>query len=159
MIHGRSPGKASLPPAIRAAIYGTVHDFGAEQLAQLTGQSQGVIDNKANPNASTPHVPTVPDVMSWQAITKDFRILQAMAAALGHVAIPLPDFNRVTDEALLELLTKVGVEGGEFHKALGDALRDRKFTCKEYARLETEAHQWIAAIAETLSRVRGYVDE
>jgi hypothetical protein len=159
MITGRSPGKASLPPAIRAAIYGTVHDFGAEHLAQLTGQSQGVIDNKANPNATTLHIPTVPDVMSWQQVTKDFRILHAMAQALGHVSIPLPDFNRVSDEALLELLTKVGVEGGEFHSALREALLDRKFSVQEFERIEGEAHQWMAAIAETLSRVRGYVDE
>jgi hypothetical protein len=159
MITGRSPGKASLPQAVRAAIYQTVHEFGAEELARLSGQSQGVIDNKANPNATTPHLPTVPDVLSWQAITKDYRILQALAQALGHVAVPVPDLRRVSDAALLDLFLKVGRAGGDFHAAVDMALRDQRFSGCEFARIEREGYEWIAAIVEAMGRIRGLVDE
>lgn len=154
----RSPKKGRLPRNLLDAVYRTVHDFGAENLAQLTGTSAGVIDNKANPNATTPHLPTLADGLIWQALTKDYRILHAMAQALGHVAIPLPDMSCISDQALLEHLTKIGREGGDFHRMLGKALSDKRFRADEVTKIEREAYEWIAAIHETCGRIRGLVD-
>lgn len=154
----RSPKKDDLPRNILDAVYRTVHDFGAERLAAITGASAGVIDNKANPNGTTPHQTTLADALVWQAITKDFRILHAMGRALGHVAIPLPDFSRCSDEALLELLTKVGAEGGDYHRAINEGFDDRRFKQCEYEACEREAYEWVAAILESLSRLRGLID-
>jgi hypothetical protein len=156
----RSPQKDRLPRSVMDAVYRTVHDFegGAEKLALLTGSSAGVIDNKANPNASTPHLPTLPDVMVWQAMTQDFRILKTMANALGHVAIPLPDMSRLSDAALLELFLRVDVKGGEFSAAVHRALSDAQFSALEFARIEDEAFEYVAAILEAMGRIRGLVD-
>jgi hypothetical protein len=157
----RSPQKDRLPRNILDAVYRTVHDFegGAERLGQLLGVSPAVIDNKANPNASTPHLPTVPDVMAWQAITRDYRILHAMANALGHVAVKVPDLSRVSDEALLELFVNIGRKGGRFHDAVHDALADGRFSACEYAKVEKDGFQYIAAVIEAMSRMRGIIDE
>lgn len=150
--------KAAIPRDLLQAVYETVHGFGAEELARLTDTSKGVINNKANPNATTPHIATLLDALTWQMLTKDHRILHTMARILGEVCFPLPDLDCVSDEALLEHMTKVGREGGEFYSALEAALKDRRFTADDYARVEIEAHQWISAIAESLARMKGLID-
>jgi hypothetical protein len=155
----RSPKKDDLPSNILDAVYRTVHDFGAAKLAEITGASAGVIDNKANPNGTTPHQTTLADALVWQAITKDFRILHAMSRALGHVAIPLPDLSCISDEALLELMLKIGAEEGDFSRAVSAGFADDRFTRGEYERCAQEAHEWIAAIVETVNRMRGLIDE
>jgi len=140
------------------AVYRTVHDFGPERLAEMTGTSAGVICNKANPNGTTPGLPTLAEALVWQAITRDYRILHAMARALGHVAIPLPDLSGVSDAALVEHLVRIHREGGEFHAALGRALRDRRIDAHDVQRIRTEACEWIAAIHEACGRIEGMVD-
>ena len=156
----RSPQKDNLPRSVMDAIYRTVHDFdgGAVRLGQLLGVSAGVIDNKANPNGSTPHLPTVPDVMAWMAVTRDYQIVHAMCNAFGHVAVPVPDLTRVSDAALLELFLRVAKEGGEFHSAVNAALQDRRFSVREFEQIESEGFEFIAAVVEAMSRVRGLID-
>lgn len=140
------------------AVHDTVHDFGVEELARLTGQSPAVIYNKVNPNGTTPHLPTLADALVWQALTKDFRILHAMSQALAHVSIPLPDLTRVSDQALLEIICRACKEGGDFYAAIEHALKDRKVRADEVAKVDTEAYEFIAAVLEAASRMRGMVD-
>lgn len=150
-------------PAILAdvteAIYRTVHDFGADRLAAMTGQTRGVIYNKANPRESSLHKPTIDDLMVWQSLTKDHRIVRAMAAALGEACFEVPQLGQMSDAALLEIVLTEGERDGEFHGAINQALADGKFTRAEYQDIRRRGYEVIAAVAELMSRVEGMVDE
>jgi hypothetical protein len=70
-----------IPADVNDAVYRVVHDFGAQKLAALTGQSAGVILNKANPHDSAHHKPTLQDALVWSALTGDKRIAAALCVA------------------------------------------------------------------------------
>lgn len=136
-----------------------VMDYGVERLAAKTGQSAGVIYNKINTGENAHHVPNITDLMVWQTITLDHRPLRAQAHALGEVCFPVPNLAHVPDTALLELVLKIGAEEGDLCRAINDALADRRFSRAEFERVKHEAYQVIAAVAETLARVEGLIDD
>lgn len=148
-----------MPPDIGDAVYRTVHDFGVERLAQLTGTPAGTIWNKANRSETSHHLTTLADAVLWQVLSRDYRILAAVARTLGHVCFKLPDLSNVSDVALLELLAKAGADEGEFFGAIQHALQDGKFTRREFEGIRHEAWQAAAAIFEACARIEGLVDE
>jgi hypothetical protein len=151
--------KEALPQDLRQAVYDLVHGFGIDELARLTNTSAAVIANKANPNPTTPHIPTLSDALVWQMLTKDHRILHTEARILGEICFPVPDLTRVCDDALLEHLTAIGKECGDFHAELQRALRDRRFTRGEFTQVQREAFEFMAAMAEMLARLEGLIDD
>ena len=158
-MNGRSPKKDRIPLPVREAIYRFVQDHGAVELARKTGTSSTVIGNKANPDElTTPHLPTVADVLVWQQVTNDHSILRAEAYALGEVCFPLPDLSGVSDACLIEHLAKIGKEGGDFYRALGEGLNGKRFKPADLQRIRREANEWIAAIHEGCARMEGMVD-
>lgn len=153
MISGRSPRKDSLAPSVLDACYRTVHDYGVDRLAAQTGQSSGVIFNKCNPHATTPHLPTVPDIMVWQTVTGDHRILHAMAYTLGETCLTLPDLGNAPDDAIVHTMLRVGAEGGDFCRTVDAALRDARLSPREMDAVRREGLEAISAIAEALRRM------
>jgi hypothetical protein len=155
-----------IPSDVGDAFYRVVHDFkgdkpedvGVPALARLMGMSPGVLYNKANPhdNEHNHNKPTLQDAVMVTTISKDIRIVQAMCSVAGGVFYPLPDLSHLNTEALLNHLTKLGSESADFYRCLDAALRkdDDGISYREFESLETEAHQWISAILETLARVR-----
>lgn len=152
-----------LPVDVQDAFYRVTHDFqggetqqgGVPALARLMGMPPGTLYNKANPNESSHHKPTLADAVLASYLSKDDRIAQAFAHTLGGVFYRLPTLSDLPTDALLLHLTKIGRESGEFHTCLEDALRnDDAITPPEYQALENEAHRWVAAILETLARLR-----
>jgi hypothetical protein len=154
-----------IPPDVNDAFYRVVHDFkGGEQnrggvpaLARLMGMSPGVLYNKASikDNEDSHHKPTLKDAVLVTILTEDPRIVQAMCAVAGGVFYPLPDLSQISTEALLTHLTRLGAESGDFYRCLDEALRqDDGISLDELKALETEAHEWVSAILETLQRLR-----
>lgn len=152
------PTKA--PEDVFEAFHRVVHDFkeGVPHLAALIGMPAGTLYNKANSNDNSHHKPTLSDAVVVSALTGDHRVLYAFAATLGEVCYPMPDLTKVSDAALLELITRVGAEGGDFHRAIYDGLGAHRFTRHEFNRVKAEGYQFIAAIAETIARIEGYLD-
>jgi hypothetical protein len=138
-----------------------VHDYpkGVEKLASRMAMSPGVLYNKANNNESAHHKPTLGDAVLASLATNDHRILHAFAATVGEVCFPLPDLSQVSDTALLDLVTAIGAEGGDFYRAINDGMSDRRYLRAEHARVKAEAHQFIAAICEALARLEGLIDD
>lgn len=138
-----------------------VHDFpdGVEKLASRMAVSPGTLYNKANLNESSHHKPTLGDAVLATLATGDHRILHAFAATVGEVCFPLPDFSRVSDSALLELINAIGAEGGDFYRAVNDGMGDRRYTRADHDKVKTEAYEFIAAICEAVGRLEGLVDE
>lgn len=137
-----------------------VHDYpdGVEKLAARMAVSPGTLYNKANLNDSSHHKPTLGDAVLATLATGDHRILHAFAATVGEVCFPLPDLSKVSDSALLELITAIGAEGGDFHRAISDGMADRRYTRAEHAKVKAEGWQFIAAICEAVSRLEGLID-
>jgi hypothetical protein len=142
------------------AFHRVVHDYpaGVEKLAARIAMPTGTLYNKANTNESSHHKPTLGDAVLVSLATGDHRILHAFASTLGEVCFPLPDFSRISDSALLDLITAIGAEGGDFHRAIAEGMADRRYTRAEHARVKAEAHQFIAAICEACGRLEGLID-
>lgn len=142
------------------AAYRVAHDFpgGATALAARMGKNPGTLMNELNPSQEG-HKLGVGDATAMQAISGDHRILHAMAHTLGEVCFRVPDLHRVSDDALLEHINAIGVEAGQFHAAIRQALQYRKFTREDYKHVRQEAMDYIAAIAEALGRMEGMIDE
>lgn len=140
------------------AVRATALKFGVEKLAPLMGRAVGTLYNKINLNESTHHELTLGDFIQINSLTQDFASLEALNYALGHCCFRVPDHSNVSDTALMQLLNKIGAEGGDFYRVLNIALEDKKFSRDDFVRVEREALEFIGAIAETLDRIRGLVD-
>lgn len=132
---------------------------GVPLVAAKMGLPAGTLYNKLNPHESSHHKLTVQDLIQATVITRDLRVLKALAQTLGCACFELPNLAHVPDQALLELLTKVGAEQGEFFRAIHDGLADRRFTRREYTRVRREGFEAIAAIVEATARIEGLIDD
>jgi len=152
---GGSISKSGVPKDVQDAFYRVVHDRDVAKLAGQMGMSPGVLYNKANPNESSHHKPTLADCIILTNLTGDKRIAQAFAASVGGVFCELPDLSNLSTDALLMHILRVVDKGGDFHREIHEALElDNKIDGKEYAAIEREANEWIAAILEGLARMR-----
>ncbi len=120
----------------------------------------GTLYNKLHPSATDPmhHKLTVQDLVLIITVTGDPRPLQALAQIFSMVCIALPSMNAVSDEALLELLNKIGIEGGQFHSAFNNLLKGKRCTAELVATVHKEGHEYAAAIIEVMARVQGLID-
>lgn len=143
------------------AFHRVVHDYpaGVEKLAARIAMPTGTLYNKANTNESSHHKPTLADAVLVSLATGDHRVLHAFAATLGEVCIPLPDLSKVSDTALLELINKIGAEGGDFHRAISEGMKDRRYTRADHESVKAESYEFIAAICEAVGRLEGLIDE
>ena len=143
------------------AFHRVVHDYpqGVEKLASRMAIAPGTLYNKANTNESTHHKPTLGDAVLASLATGDHRILHAFAATVGEVCFPLPDLSKVSDSALLDLVTNIGAEGGDMFRAINEGMAANGYTRREHARVKTEAYEFIAAICEAVARLEGLIDE
>lgn len=148
--------------AARAAVYGYIYPHkprlqGVPAVASKMGIPVGTLYNKLNLHDH--HKLTVQDLLQIITITGDFAPLIALCHTFALVCFAAPDLSRVSDGALLEIINKIGVEGGQFHAAVGKALADGKISAADYRTVSAEALDYMAAIAEAASRFKGMVDE
>lgn len=152
-----------LPADVQDAFYRVVHDFaggearggGVPAMARQMGMPPGTLYNKASQSEASHHKPTLADAVLASILSGDRRIAQAFCHTLGGVFVSLPDLSNLTTDGLLEHLTKIGRESGDFYACLDAALRnDRQINADEFTALELEAEQWIAAICEAVARLR-----
>jgi len=118
---------------LQLAYWRTVHQFrdprtgrrGAAALAPKLGKSAATLSNEVNADMPS-HKAGLEDSVTLQAVTGDYRVLQTYAAELGHLAVPLPDFDRsaVSDVALLGQMTAWQAAMGRTMQQIHDALAD-----------------------------------
>ncbi len=133
-------------------------ETGVPALAAKLGMPPGTLYNKLNLHESAHHKLTLSDVVQMTAATRDLRTLKALNHTFGCVCFEVPNLAHVSDEALLELVLKVGMQQGEFFRAIEDGLSDRKFSRAEYERIRQEGLDAIGAIVEATARVEGLID-
>jgi hypothetical protein len=150
--------------AIRRAVYEYVDPTdssskGVPAVAKKMGLPAGTLYNKLNyQNEDLRHVPSVPDMVRILGITGDLRILAALNHTFGCVCFPVPDLSKVSDAALLELINRVGAEGGDFHRAINQALAGKVCSAKAIAHVHKEGFEYMGAIVETMARMPGIID-
>ncbi|MFT3964107.1 phage regulatory CII family protein [Propionivibrio sp.] len=148
------------------AAYRVAHDYkggaankgGAVRMAQDLGENPGTFLNRLNPEQET-HKLWLATSVRMQVVSRDHRILHAMGATLGEVCFPVPDLSNVSDTALVELVCRIGDEGGDFYRAINAGLSGARFSRADYGRIRKEGQEYMAAIAETMARIEGLVDD
>lgn len=136
------------------AFHATVHDApgGCESLAPRMGMSAAVLRAKANPNADRNH-PTLGDADRVMTLTCDFRILHALAANHGHVAIPVDVDTAPCDLAVLDLVTRVWRSHGNVGAAVDAALADGRVEPHEVADIRAAIYATVQALNQMLTRI------
>lgn len=140
--------------AFRQLVY--LHDV--RRLAPQMGMKAGTLWNKADADADSHNQPTLRDVVALTQLTGDTRVLDALNEMFGRAAFDVSPHAQVSDAALLELLTQLGIEKGEFHQALHDALTDGRFTAKELQLIRGRAFDLVGALMTLVARVEGLLD-
>lgn len=130
-----------------------------QKLAPLMGLKPGTLYNKADAGDDTHNQPTLRDVVLATQATGDFRVLDALDEMFGRAAFDCLKFTEVSDEALLDLLARLGKEHGEVHAALADALKDKRFSLQDLQRIRAEAFDTVSALMTLVARLEAYVDE
>lgn len=146
-----------VPKDVQEAFYRVVHDRDVADLAAQMGMSPGVLYNKSsrNDNDNNHNKPTLADCIILTNLTRDMRIVQAFAHSVGGVFHELPDLSHLSTDALLMQILKIEQEGGDFYRVINSSLeKDNRISKGEYASIEHEAHEFIAAILEGLARMR-----
>lgn len=134
---------------IEDAAYNTVHDYpgGASSLAPRMGMSVAVLNSKVNPNTKTHHL-TLAEASKLMALTGDYRIMQALAAEHGKVAIDLPDIPECRDMSLTDKVLCIGMRGGDVMSTFREIMADGRVTQGEVADMSKIIHQMHIALAQ-----------
>lgn len=143
------------------AKYDVVHQFpngGAVRLGPLVGIKPGTLSNKVNPQLETHHL-TVDEAVAIQNAAQDFRILYAEAELLNHAAIPLGNYNNVSDVELLNVYARLHAEIGDLAESINDALDDHRITREDFNTIAKEGGQMVQAWLELRARLEGLIDE
>lgn len=151
-----SPGH---PGNVFEAFRQLAYAHGVPELAKAMGIKPGTLYNKADADEETHHQPTLRDIVLATELTADMRVLDALDEQFGRAAFDVRPMAHVSDEALLELLTRLGSETGEFHAALHMALIDKKFTPLVLHQVRAEAFDMVSALMTLVHRLEGLVDE
>lgn len=147
------PDLANPFEAFRAVVY----RFGAKDLAPLLGMLPGTLYNKADAGEETHHQPTLRDVIQVTQMTGDMGVVDALNRLFHRAAFDLRP-GPVSDEALLELLCRVGSEKGQMAQALRDGLADNHWSREDMQRVRNEGHELIGAVLDFLQRLEGLID-
>lgn len=135
-------------------------DQGMEGLALLMGYSRtGTLYNKADAGDDSHNQPTLKDVVRLTQVTGRLDVLDAAEELFGRVAFDAARHAEASDEALLELLCRVGAENGEFHQAVLAGLQARRFGPADYLRVREEAMDVVGALMTLVHRLEGLIDD
>ena len=136
------------------AAYHTVHGYpgGVAALAVRMGMPASTLTHKVNPNNDTHHL-RADELVAMQALSGNYAVLHAMAAALGHVCTPsAPDQS---DGDPVEAFMLQQRAQGEYSAAVADALQLMHPTRSAVGRVDARAQDLIATISHLVAVVRG----
>lgn len=148
----------SVPHSPQAAFRMVVHAYGVERMASALLMVEGTLHNKCNSDGDSHHKPTLKDVVDVTRISGDTRILESLDRMFGRTGYEMGR-GPVSDEALLDLLCRIGSENGAMQQALAKGLQDDRFTLADLQVVRGEAYDLINATLNFVQRLEGLVDE
>lgn len=131
---------------------------GVHSLAPRMGLGAAVLANKTNPQAEKNHL-SLEEAVRLQHLTGNLSILHAMAAELGHVAIPAGGFEGTSDRELLEVITALWVQVGTVGARVHDGLADGVLTRPEVLGVRSAALGLIGCLHELLGRLDAIAED
>ncbi|QXW27182.1 phage regulatory CII family protein [Acinetobacter johnsonii] len=143
------------------AAHHTVRQFkgGAAALAVRMGmRSVAVLNSKVNPNTETHHL-TLMEASTIMTITGNYRILQALCAEHGKVAINLPNIPECRDTALTDLVLSVGMGGGDICAQFKEMMADGRITRGEAIDMSKVIHAMHEVLAELEAQINKCVEQ
>lgn len=153
------PRKNEMPSGPYEAFRKLVYSHGVPHMARVLALKTGSLYNKADSDIESPAQPTLRDLILSASSTDDYTVLDALDEMFGRVAFDTRGHEQKSDGALLELVTELGRENGEFHTALHDALLSKKFNTQQLNLIRAEAFDMVRALMTLVHRVEGLVDE
>lgn len=151
--------KGAVPTSPYEAFRQVVMRYGVPELAALLLLKPGTLYNKCDSDAETHAQPTLRDVIEVTRHTGDMLILDSLDRLFDRAAYPAAPPSVCSDEALLELLLKVGSDHGDLCAAVHKALADERFSRAELAHVRGEAFDLISQVLGFVQRLEGLVDE
>lgn len=132
-----------------------VYTHGVEELAGRLGMNRGTLYNKADADVESHAQPTLRDVIAVTRETGDARVLDSLDRLFDRVAVDVSPQAPASDEALLDLLCRIGTEEGAMYSALHAALQDGNFSQDDVAKVRAEAFDLVAAVLAFVQRLEG----
>lgn len=129
-----------------AANIGRRFKGGIPTLAQRMGVPYSTLQKKLNPNDES-HNLSIADAVHVQLVAEQYDILHAMATALFHVSLPMPDSSPA--EVSMRL-AKVGAEVGDVFRTAQAALEDGQISPRERREITLQVHEAIGALCSFL---------
>lgn len=148
-----------IPADVSDAVYQFVKRHGAEWLSSKTGTPAGTIYNKANPNDSSHHKPTLQDVLVWTQLAGDYSMVQALCRALDGVFVALHTQQHASDMELLDLILTRDIRHGQFADELATAISDGRVSSAEFVGLRNRAMDVVTSMLELLGRLEGMIHD
>jgi hypothetical protein len=127
-------------------------------LAAQMGLKPGTLYNKADAGDDTHSQPTLRDVVLATQATGDLRVVEALAEMFGRATFDCAQHESTSDEALLDLVTNLAAESGDFHRELGHGLREKRFSAESLRVIRGEAFDIVSALMTLVRRLEDYVD-
>lgn len=142
------------------AFYHTVHsaEGGCGALAERMGVSAAILRNKANPKA-TGNIVGLLDADLAMGLTRDYRVLHALAANHGHVCVAVETDVPAGDMAVLEMIVKVMAHNGDLGTAVGEALADGRIERHEVEHIRAKVFGFNRTLHELLARLEGMAEK
>lgn len=134
------------------AAYHTAHAFpgGVPALAQRMAVSQHTLAHKVSLYDTTHHL-TLREAVTMQEISRDYRILYAMAGALGHVCVSMQISKA---PSTMGDVLRMAREFGEMLAAVEAAAADGRVTQNEMHECERQFAELVAAGQTMLGTLR-----
>lgn len=130
------------------AAYNVVHDYpgGAKALGARMGKA--ALSDEVNPNIRTAKF-GLADAVKAQLLARDYRILYAMSAELGHMSIPLPSPDGL-DAPCAATIAKLAQKFAELMQSVATDLADNRVDDNELRELERNSGQLVAQVQQLL---------
>lgn len=130
------------------AAYHVAHDYpgGAYALAARMGKNPTSLCHELTATGSAKL--GLLDAVKMSHLTGDFRILYAFAEACGHMAVPLPDVERVPDKDVMRALAESSRDFADLCREVCDAMADGRVSDNELRRVEVARAALMAHLAQ-----------
>jgi hypothetical protein len=143
---------------IKDAAYHTVHDFpgGAEVLALRLGKAHKTLLKEVAPGPLDSAKFGLLDANKAMAMSRDYRMLHAIAVEHGFMAVPLPSFEHDASPGTAAVATAVATLAREFAGLMGEVvqdLADQTVTDNELRRIEQSCGHLVAGVQRLLQHV------
>lgn len=158
MGHPRIPVNAAVPVSPFEAFRVVCATYGVKEMAERIGIKPGTLWNKCDADVESHHQPTLRDVIAVTRESGDMRVLDSLNRLFDRASYDVTP-GAASDEALLELLCKVGSDSGALHSAVGVALSDGHFSQQNLLDVRAEAFDLVSSVLCFVQRLEGLVDD